>query len=1231
MSVSAVSQAPWEATSDGLVFQRTAHGNASVLAPLLGQFEDDGLAEASDIAWLVRWPDVYALLKSPHYTAALGALRLPEIVRANPSLRSSGSLTDERFSIAISGWADPKGRMLDVKRHTGALVWLEDELRLLDEPTWALLEQVGAFARRPPEAKTDSIQRLAWARIRNLAVVAGARLDSFLIRTVVVAPQRLNLALRRGGAGEARVIEVEPSFEGAPDHWLSMFDRLANVPERYDIPTPQGIVQVVLTPAVRTVLQQIKRMPGRRVAGSRAEAFITNPFATLGEAASEALDAEQFEQARLTAELLFERFTAFVEEDALAYPKRVGIRIERAGADAAVSDSLHIFADDDELARFIAKVESGLSKGHQLCLWEGSEFELTGDTDQQVAVLRKALDARSKPRVLVSYAHVYDLSNYAARVEDIGSEKPYYSPFITKPDAEPWAPEHVQFGIVYTPEGASEPVAVPLSADRMLELHDKVVQAEKDGRVSIDWPAVAPEPIPVSEARRIVEAFGTANEELANGKFDGQRQESDSVKDGPRRRPSLLIRANIQSVDYQEARREALTADLGEPVVPTTLADGVTFLDHQRQGVAWLQRLFASSEYCRGALLADDMGLGKTFQILAFLAAAFERNPELPPALVVAPVTLLENWKEEVDKFFRPGTLPILTAYGDSLASLRIPRANIDLQLQQEGLVRFLRHGWRGNARIVLTTYETLRDLEFSFAHEKWSVMVCDEAQRAKNPNALVTRAAKKQNVQFRIACTGTPVENTLTDLWCLFDYIQPGLLGALNDFSRRYRRPIEARTDDDRARVEELRELIAPQVLRRLKKDVAKDLKQKIVVESCRRLAMSPQQRTLYARAIEQYRRRGTPGAPFSTMLQLIHHLRLLCTDPRPHGLTAFVPEPLAEARARSPKLDWLLTELTAIAVRQEKVIVFCEFREVQRMLRYYIQEVFGFAPDIINGDTPAAAKHAASRQKRIKAFQARTGFGVVILSPVAVGFGVNIQGANHVMHYSRTWNPAKEDQATDRAYRIGQLKDVYVYYPVICADDFTTFDVRLDQLLTSKRALADDMLNGTGDIAPNELDPSTMAPAEAGEVFEQPITVDELLRLDFRHFEGLIAALWQKRGFRHVQRTSDSGDDGVDVVAIATTSGELVQCKSTTTTSGEVSWEAVQQVVAGEAAYRVRHPGVTFARACATNGFFNDNARRHATLNSVDLYDRDRITELLHKLPVTMTDVERTLYVSF
>jgi SNF2-related domain/Restriction endonuclease/Helicase conserved C-terminal domain len=538
----------------------------------------------------------------------------------------------------------------------------------------------------------------------------------------------------------------------------------------------------------------------------------------------------------------------------------------------------------------------------------------------------------------------------------------------------------------------------------------------------------------------------------------------------------------------------------------------------------------------------------------------------------------------------------------------------------------------RFSAQLVLTTYETLRDLEFSFSAQRWSLMVCDEAQRIKNPAAMVTRAAKKQNADFKIACTGTPVENTLADLWCLFDFVQPGLLGSLNEFGRTYRRPIEVdeRDEEGKQRVEDLRQRIEPQILRRTKLEVAKDLPKKIVVEDCRRLPLSSAQRQLYARAIEDFKKRGDPGAhtPFKNHLGLLQYLRLVCTDPRRHGLTVFKPEPLTKYRQAAPKMDWLLRELQRIEAQGEKAIVFCEPRNIQRLLQHYIAEAFGFEADIINGDTTAQAASAISRQKRIKVFQAKPGFGVIILAPVAVGFGVNIQTANHVIHYTRTWNPAKEDQASDRAWRIGQKKDVFVYYPVVAADDFTTFDVKLDQLLERKRLLAGDMLNGCPDVSTSDFRVEDVVPADQAHDIDDVVTLDSVMRMEWRHFEGLAAALWCKRGFDTVYCTPAANDNGVDVVALRGNYGELIQTKTSAADGRLLGWEAVNEVVAGEAFYRRRHPGVTFKKVGLTNQFFNSGAHEKASLNAVELLDQSHLTQLLVEHRVTMLDVERLLY---
>ncbi|WP_231851207.1 SNF2-related protein [Serpentinimonas maccroryi] len=1145
-------------------------------------------------------------------------------------LSSRGALVDEDFAISLGPWVDAEGQDFSPE-YRGASLQIGSRSELMTPEQWGLLKAVKSFAQRPPEQRAEHTQRLAWGRIRRHALAARAVLGDFLVKTVVLTPERLDLAFRKSDAvTDDTVIEVLPGFEDAPADWLTQFDRFDHVSSRYDLPTQDGgLVQVVISPAVRTVLEQVKRLPARRIAGARAQAFLVNPFATLGEAASKVIDEAQFEQAKLDAGLFFERFTPLVERTEDGVPSKVGLSIERAD-DTGLASANVIYLSDEELRRFIGRLEHAIKRGHQLVFWEGRELELLPEAEEHLKTLRLALDQRLMPRVLVTYDQVHDLSAYSSRVEGVGVEKPYYSPFIAKKkEDEGWFPENVYPIIAYTPEGSAEQVAIPVNDEAIDTLRKAAHEAERRGEAEVTLPWL-PKPIKVEEAKRIVGTFVEVLDEVKERKFDPEKRKPA----GPKSKKTLLLRPNIDTVDYEEKRSAALRLKQHDPRVPRTLAPDAKLLDHQLEGVGRLQHLFGlrTGLNIRGMVLADDMGLGKTLQLLTLMASILEEEPATKPMLVVAPVTLLENWKEEAQKFY-PGAFSILTAYGEALAPLRVPRESVDERLRNEdGLVKFLKSNWVGDAKLVLTTYETLRDLEFSFASQHWTLMVCDEAQRIKNPSAMVTRAAKKQNAEFKIACTGTPVENTLADLWCLFDYVQPGLLGALNEFCRMYRRPIEIDDRDEKGkkRIEDLRQRIDPQILRRTKLEVANDLPKKVVVDDCRRLPLSTTQRQLYARAIEDFKTRGDPEShtPFKNHLGLLQYLRLVCTDPRRHGLTVFKPEPLEQYRKAAPKLDWLLTQLRRIEAKGDKVIIFCEFRNIQRLLQHYIAEVFGFEADIINGDTTASATSAMSRQKRIKAFQAKLGFGVIILSPLAVGFGVNIQAANHVVHYTRTWNPAKEDQASDRAWRIGQKKDVFVYYPVVAADDFTTFDVKLDQLLERKRSLAGDMLNGCSDISAADFRVEEVVPGDFIQDIDEVVTLDTAMRMEWRHFEGLAAALWSKQGFDTVYCTPASNDNGVDVVAIRGAYGELVQTKSSAADGRLLSWDAVNEVVAGEAFYRRRHPGVTFKKVGLTNQFFNSGAHEKATLNDVELLDQSHLAQLLAKHSVTMLDVERLLY---
>ena len=1067
---------------DGIMLENSdgRKKNETIIEPVLvsgflTQLLDDGLAIESGSGFLLGWDELYMARAQACYDEFIAALALPPVTQLQIGLSSRNALTDTDFSIAIHGWRDAGTPVLDCKS-TGAMIYHADGVEIMQPQQWQLVKEVVTFSQRTKAQRDDNTHRQSWGRIRRLALTANAYFDDFLHRSVVLTPEKLEISLRRSEhVGSDRVIEIEPGFPDAPADWLEQFDRSPEVKNRYDISTATGIIQVLISPKVKTVLQEIKRLPGRRVAGSRAQAFLLNPYAALGDDANDVIAEEQFEQARESAGLQYERFVPIIERDVSGYPLRVGLLIETANFSGPVESLMH-WLDDEALNTLIQKLSSALLAGYQLVAWQGYDLEIQGDTGLHYEALKIAFEARKVPQTLISYSQVHDLGSYCARIEGIGIEEPFFSPYIAKKNEnDSWFPENVMPVVVYQPENGEEAMPIPVSPAALTELREALAtaRAADEEMVQVAW---LPKPLHVDEADRITQVFDQVFYDVAQGTFATPKL--DVAKSGQaEQKKQLILRANIQQLDYEEARRTALEAVPSEPEIPKSIQPTYSLLEHQRSGLAWMQHMYQLQEthQVRGVILADDMGLGKTFQLLALMAWVLERQPDIEPMLVVAPVALLENWADEANKFFLRDALPILTAYGANLRALRVQRAQIDPQLlAEDSLVKFLKPNWIGSAKIVLTTYETLRDLEFSFATQRWSVMVCDEAQRIKNPAAMVTRATKKQNVGFKIACTGTPVENTLADIWCLFDFVQPGLLGALNDFGKRYRRPIEAKSDEEHARVEELRRRIAPQILRRMKSDVIKNLPNKVIMDACRRLPLSAVQRTLYAKAVEGFKRRDVVDSikPFKNHLGLLQYLRLICTDPRPYGLPMHKPEPAKIYREKAPKLDWLLRQLAIIKSNDEKVIVFCEFREIQRLLKHYIDAEFDVTVEIINGDTTALAGSNASRQKRIKAFQAKPGFGVIILSPLAVGFGVNIQAANHVVHYTRTWNPAKEDQATDRAYRIGQEKDVYVYYPVVCADDFITFDVKLDQLLTAKRCLAEDMLNGSGDLGCADFD---------------------------------------------------------------------------------------------------------------------------------------------------------------
>jgi superfamily II DNA or RNA helicase len=461
-----------------------------------------------------------------------------------------------------------------------------------------------------------------------------------------------------------------------------------------------------------------------------------------------------------------------------------------------------------------------------------------------------------------------------------------------------------------------------------------------------------------------------------------------------------------------------------------------TLRPYQKVGVSWLA--FASSLRL-GVCLADDMGLGKTIQVLALLLVHKRRarGDELPH-LLVAPASLLANWQAEIERF--APSLTTLVAHPSAMAAQELAALG-DADL--------------GGTDLVITTYGTLARVE-ALRTREWALAILDEAQAIKNPGARQTQAVKALKARGRIALTGTPVENRLGDLWSIYDFLDPGLLGSAREFSAFAKRLAE-RPGDNYA---PLRRLIGPYLLRRLKTDraVVADLPDKTEVKAF--CLLSAAQAALYQKLVDDLggaiaglaqgiERRGL-------VLASLMRLKQVCNHPAHwlgHG---------AWDEARSGKLARLREIVEAVAAKQEKLLVFTQFREATEPLAAFLAGLFGRRGVVLHGSTPVKDRGAI-----VRGFQEDPTMPFFVLSVKAGGAGLNLTAASHVVHFDRWWNPAVEDQATDRAYRIGQHKNVLVH-KLVCRG---TVEERIDRLIEDKQAVVRGVLEGGGETLLTEM----------------------------------------------------------------------------------------------------------------------------------------------------------------
>jgi SNF2 family DNA or RNA helicase len=490
-----------------------------------------------------------------------------------------------------------------------------------------------------------------------------------------------------------------------------------------------------------------------------------------------------------------------------------------------------------------------------------------------------------------------------------------------------------------------------------------------------------------------------------------------------------------------ESMREIL-AGLRDPdrldVVDAGGALQGTLRPYQRQGLAWLNFL---TELGLGACLADDMGLGKTIQVLALLLSYREgKAPCSGPSLLVVPASLLSNWRQEATRF------------APSLKLVFLHPAETDRQILADIAESPEKHF--AVADLVVTTYSMLTRQPW-LAEQRWRTVILDEAQAIKNPSTRQSKAAKKLPAHARIALTGTPIENRLSDLWSLFDFINPGLLGSATVF-KKFAKSLQEREHNPFA---PLRRLAAPYILRRLKTDrtIITDLPEKTEIK--RYCNLTKAQVKLYERCVRSMKSAldSSNGiARRGLVLQTLMRLKQICNHPSQllgDGAYDF---------GDSGKFLRLAEICTELAERQEKVLVFTQFREIIDPMREHLSQVFGQPGLTLHGGTTVK-----KRKSIVEKFQNEDGPPFFILSIKAGGTGLNLTAASHVIHFDRWWNPAVENQATDRAFRIGQEKNVLVHKFVTSG----TVEERIDELIDEKRQLANELLAGDGEVNLTEL----------------------------------------------------------------------------------------------------------------------------------------------------------------
>lgn len=498
----------------------------------------------------------------------------------------------------------------------------------------------------------------------------------------------------------------------------------------------------------------------------------------------------------------------------------------------------------------------------------------------------------------------------------------------------------------------------------------------------------------------------------------------------------MSAEADLYEVDYDDSIKDMLNKlrdkeQLSDQDQPEQLQ--ATLRPYQSRGLSWLAYL---EELGMSPCLADDMGLGKTMQIIALLLAA----PREGTALLVAPTSVVGNWFREIQKF--APSLKVLVHHG---GDRKQDKAFQEAMTQHD---------------MVITSYGLIRRDKTLFEKNHWSRLIIDEAQNIKNPNAAQTKILYKIPADSRIALTGTPIENRLMDLWSLFHFLNPGYLGTRTLFRKGFELPIQRNNDAHQTKI--LKSLVEPFILRRLKSDknIIQDLPDK--VEQKVYCELTKEQASIYQNIVDEVEEEMSnaiePTQKNAVILSALLRLKQCCNHP------AQVLQDGSEFSAeRSMKLQRLIEMTKEVIGNQESILIFSQFKEICDALNKLLKTEYGYTTYYLHGGTSRKR-----REEMIEQFQApQSAPGIFILSLKAGGVGITLTKANHVIHFDRWWNPAVENQATDRAYRIGQQKTVFAHKYITMG----TVEERIDKMLTDKQKVSD-MIVGNDESWLSKLD---------------------------------------------------------------------------------------------------------------------------------------------------------------